>query len=109
MSTTVNNDTPLEVTLDNETVDTIAILDAVVELPSRASRARLTWTQDEPGEWIANYGAHFGGTVEKHDDRYVASDTFGLVVGEFDSLEDAQANLSDRLHTMLPPVIRPVE
>jgi len=109
MSITVSNDSRAEVTLDTETVDTIAILEAQADTHARPSRAKLTWTQEEDGEWIANYGGYFGGSVDKRDGRYVASDTFGLVVGDFDSLERAQAQLADQLHVMLPSVIRPVE
>ncbi len=76
------------------------------EHAGRAARAKTTWTQEDDGEWIANYGGYFGGTVDKRDGRYVASDTFGLVVGDFATLEDAQAKLADQLHVMLPAVIR---
>ena len=108
MSITVSNDSRAEVTLDTETVDTIAILEAQAEPHTRPTRAKLTWTQEEDGEWVANYGGYFGGSIDKRDGRYVASDTFGLVVGDFESLELAQAQLADQLHTMLPSVIRPV-
>ncbi|OII38153.1 hypothetical protein BIU98_14860 [Curtobacterium sp. MMLR14_010] len=101
--------TQRELTLDTETVDTIAILEAGVAPTTRPARAKLTWTQEDDGEWVANYGGYFGGSVDKVANRYVASDTFGLVVGDFASLEDAQANLADRLHVMLPPVIRSVD
>ncbi|MGU3410341.1 hypothetical protein ACLBWP_09555 [Microbacterium sp. M1A1_1b] len=106
MSTTT---TQRELTLDTETVDTIAVLDAVAATSTRAARAKLTWTQESDGEWIANYGGYFGGSVDKLGGRYVASDTFGMVVGDFASLEDAQTNLAERLHVMLPPVIRSVD
>ncbi len=98
-----------EVTLDTETVDTIAVLEAQAETHSRPARAKTTWTQEDEGEWIANYGGYFGGSIDKRDGRFVASDTFGLVVGDFDSLEQAQAKLADQLHVMLPSVIRPVD
>ena len=107
MSTTVTTDTR-EVTLDTDTVDVIAILEAEAEQSGRAARAKTTWTQEGDDEWVANYGGYFGGSVDKRDGRFVASDTFGLVVGEFASLEEAQAKLSDQLHVMLPSVIRPV-
>jgi len=109
MSTTVQNDTLAEVTLDTDTVDTIAILEADAAVYARPTRAKLTWTQEDQGEWVANYGGYFGGSVDKRDGRYVASDTFGLVVGDFPSLEEAQAKLADQLHVMLPTVIRPVD
>lgn len=108
MSTTVTTDTRAAVTLDTETVDTIAVLEALAEPQPRPTRAKLSWTQEDDSEWVANYGGYFGGSIDKRDDRYVASDTFGLVVGEFDSLEQAQAKLADQLHVMLPSVIRPV-
>ncbi|ROS78355.1 hypothetical protein EDF24_1131 [Curtobacterium sp. PhB130] len=110
MSMTASSTKPQrELTLDTDTVDTIAVLEAEATSSIRPARAKLTWTQEDAGEWIANYGGYFGGSVDKRDGRYIASDTFGLVVGEFASLEDAQANLADRLHVMLPTVIRPVE
>ncbi|PZF57764.1 hypothetical protein DEJ23_06380 [Curtobacterium sp. MCSS17_008] len=108
MSTTVNTDTRAEVTLDTDTVDVIAVLEAEAEHSGRAARAKTTWTQEDDGEWVANYGGYFGGSVDKRDGRYVASDTFGLVVGDFATLEEAQAKLADQLHVMLPSVIRPV-
>ena len=108
MSSTVSTDTRAEVTLDTDTVDTIAILEADAAVHGRASRANLTWTQEDEDEWVANYGGYFGGSVDKRDGRYVASDTFGLVVGDFGSLEEAQGRLADQLHVMLPAVIRPV-
>jgi hypothetical protein len=109
MSTTATTITQAEVTLDTDTVDTIAVLEAQAETHARPTRAKLTWTQEDLGEWIANYGGYFGGSIEKVDGRYVASDTFGLVVGDFGSLEQAQAELADQLHVMLPSVIRPVD
>lgn len=109
MSTAVTTDTRAELTLDTDTVDTIAILEAEAEHHGRPARAKTMWTQEDLGEWVCNYGGYFGGSVDKRDGRYVASDTFGLVVGEFDSLEEAQTKLSDQLHVMLPSVIRPVD
>jgi len=109
MSIAATTATRAEVTLDTDTVDTIAILEAQAETHARPARAKLTWTQEDQGEWIANYGGYFGGSIDKRDGRYVASDTFGLVVGDFASLEQAQAELADQLHVMLPSVIRPVE
>lgn len=110
MSTTASSTTTqCEVTLDTDTVDTIAVLEAEQVSTARPARAKLRWTQEDDGEWVANYGGYFGGSVDKRSGRYVASDTFGLVVGAFDSLEDAQGHLADRLHVMLPRVIRPVD
>ncbi|OIH97594.1 hypothetical protein [Curtobacterium sp. MCBA15_001] len=110
MSTTASTTTTQrELTLDTDTVDTIAVLEAEAVSSTRPARAKLTWSSESEGEWIANYGGYFGGSVDKLGGRYVASDTFGMVVGDFGSLEDAQANLADRLHVMLPPVIRPVD
>lgn len=107
-TTTMQTASPREVTVDTETVDMMAILEAEAA-QSRAARAKLTWTQEDDGEWIANYGGYFGGSIDKRDGRYVASDTFGMVAGDFDSLEAAQAGLATRLHVMLPPVIRSVD
>ena len=45
MSITVNNATQAEVTLDTDTVDTIAILEADAALSSRPKRAKVTWVQ----------------------------------------------------------------
>jgi hypothetical protein len=106
--TSTDTATQREVTVDTDTVDVMAVLEAEAAAGTRAARAKLAWTQEDDGEWIANYGGYFGGTVEKRDARYVASDTFGLVVGDFGSLEDAQNGLAARLHVMLPSVIRPV-
>jgi hypothetical protein len=108
MSTTINRTaTGTDVTLDTDTVDIVAVLEAQT-LAAPAARAKLTWTLEGDDEWIANYGGHFGGTVDKREGRYVASDTFGLVVGDFGSLEEAQTGLAGHLHVMLPSVIRPV-
>ncbi|QWS32756.1 hypothetical protein AABM26_04900 [Curtobacterium aetherium] len=109
MSTTINRTaTGTDVTLDTDTVDIVAVLEAEAATSARAARAKLTWTLEGDDEWIANYGGYFGGSVDKRDGRYVASDTFGLVVGDFASLEEAQTGLAGHLHVMLPSVIRPV-
>ncbi|PZE86254.1 hypothetical protein [Curtobacterium sp. MCBD17_032] len=108
MSTTINRTAGTDVTLDTDTVDIVAVLEAEAATSARAARAKLTWTLEGDDEWIANYGGYFGGTVDKRDGRYIASDTFGLVVGGFSSLEDAQTALAGHLHVMLPSVIRPV-
>ncbi|PZE62371.1 hypothetical protein [Curtobacterium sp. MCBD17_021] len=109
MSTTINRTaTGTDVTLDTDTVDIVAVLEAEAATSARAARAKLTWTLEGDDEWIANYGGYFGGTVDKRDGRYVASDTFGLVVGDFASLEEAETALAGHLHVMLPSVIRPV-
>jgi hypothetical protein len=109
MSTTITRTAAgTDVTLDTDTVDIVAVLEAQASTSARAARAKLTWTLEGDDEWIANYGGYFGGSVDKRDGRYVASDTFGLVVGDFASLEDAQTALAGHLHVMLPSVIRPV-
>ncbi|PYY39152.1 MULTISPECIES: hypothetical protein [unclassified Curtobacterium] len=109
MNTTINRTAAgTDVTLDTDTVDIVAVLEAQAATSARAARAKLTWTLEGDDEWIANYGGYFGGSVDKRDGRYVASDTFGLVVGDFASLEDAQTALAGHLHVMLPSVIRPV-
>jgi hypothetical protein len=97
----------VEVTLDTDTVDTIAVLEA--QLAHTPSRASLSWAEVEPGLWSANYGGYFGGTVDKRDGHYFVSDTFGQYVGDFRSLEYAQSRLAERLHIVLPSVIRPVD
>ncbi len=72
MSTTVQTDSRAEVTLDTDTVDTIAILEADAAVHGRPARAKLTWSHEDEGEWVANYGGYFGGSVDKRDGRYVA-------------------------------------
>ncbi|MFZ7086687.1 hypothetical protein [Curtobacterium sp. RRHDQ10] len=99
-----------ELTLDTDTVDTIAILEAEAALQSgaeRASRAQIVWTEADAGLWVASYGGYYGGTVDKQNGHYFASDTFGQYVGDFASLELAQQRLGAHLHLMLPGVIRP--
>jgi hypothetical protein len=97
----------VEVTLDTDTVDTIAVLEA--QIAHVTTRATISWTQTEPGSWVADYAGYYGGTVDERDSHYFVSDTFGQYVGDFRSLEDAQSRLADRLHVVLPAVIRPVD
>jgi hypothetical protein len=94
-----------EVTLDTETIETIAALEAEVATNTPVTRATITWTESDAGLWVANYGGYFGGTVDKQGAHYFVSDTFGAYVGDFRSLEQAQSHLATRLHMMLPNVI----
>jgi hypothetical protein len=106
MSMTINS---TEVTLDTETVDTIAILEAEAAFASgteTASRAQIVWTEADAGLWVASYGGYYGGTVDKQNGHFFASDTFGQYIGDFASLELAQQHLGAHLHVMLPGVIR---
>lgn len=104
MSMTIHTD----VTLDTDTVDTIAILEAEAAAAGEVTRAQITWTEADQGLWVASYGGYYGGTVDKQGGHYFASDTFGQYVGDYTSLEDAQAKLAEHLHLMLPNVIRPI-
>jgi hypothetical protein len=99
-----------EVTLDTETVDTIALLEAEAAATEAetATRAQIVWTEADAGLWVASYGGYYGGTVDKQNGHFFASDTFGQYVGDFRSLEEAQRRLADHLHVMLPGIIRPV-
>jgi hypothetical protein len=69
----------------------------------------MSWTEADAGLWVANYGGYYGGTVDRQGRHYFVSDTFGQYVGDFGSLEEGQAQLANRLHAMLPTVIRPVD
>jgi hypothetical protein len=95
-----------EVTLDTETIEVIAAIEAEVIAPARPARATILWTRPDTGLWAANYGGYYGGTVDKQGSHYFVSDTFGQYVGDFRSLEEAQAKLAERLHLVLPDVIR---
>jgi hypothetical protein len=99
-----------EVTLDTETVDTIAIIEAEAEaaMAREVARATITWSEPDKGLWVANYGGYYGGTVDKQGTHYFVSDTFGQYIGDFATLEAAQEQLGERLHVMLPGVIRTV-
>ena len=103
--------THTEVTLDTDTVDTIAILEAEAAAnigATRAARAQVVWTEADKGLWVASYGGYYGGTVDKQGSHYFASDTFGQYIGDFATLEDAESHLAEHLHVMLPGIIRPV-
>jgi hypothetical protein len=97
-----------EVTLDTATVDTIAIIGAEAEaaIAHESTRATITWTEADAGLWVANYGGYYGGTVDRQGSHYFVSDTFGQYIGDFATLEAGQAKLAERLHVMLPGVIR---
>lgn len=99
-----------ELTLDTETVDTIAILEAEAAAAeaTTGARAEIVWTEADAGLWVASYGGYYGGTVDKQNGHFFASDTFGQYVGDFRTLEEAQRRLGDHLHVMLPGIIRPV-
>jgi hypothetical protein len=105
---TITAPSTTEVTLDTDTVDVIASLEAEAAHDPRPVRAQLVWTEAETGLWVANYGGYYGGTVDKQGAHYFVSDTFGQYVGDFTSLEAAQRKLGERLHTMLPSVIHQV-
>lgn len=106
MSMTETHPAVAEVTLDTETIEVIAAIEAEVVTAAEPQRARILWTRPDTGLWAANYGGYYGGTVDKQGTHYFVSDTFGQYVGDFKSLEEAQAKLAERLHTVLPDVIR---
>ncbi|ROS78356.1 hypothetical protein EDF24_1132 [Curtobacterium sp. PhB130] len=97
---------PAEVTLDTETIRVITAIEAEVVAPEQ--RAHITWSRPDTGLWAANYGGYYGGTVDRQGTHFFVSDTFGQYVGDFRSLDEAQAALGERLHRILPDVIRPV-
>lgn len=106
MSTTLANRPQAEVTLDTATIEVIAEIEAEVVAPRSAAPVRISWSQPDTGLWAANYGGYYGGTVDQQGAHYFVSDTFGQYVGDFRSLEEAQQRLADRLHVVLPDVIR---
>ena len=106
MSMTETHPDVAEVTLDTETIEVIAAIEAEVVTAAEPQRARILWTRPDTGLWAANYGGYYGGTVDKQGTHYFVSDTFGQYVGDFRSLAEAQAKLAERLHTVLPDVIR---
>ncbi|ROP65060.1 hypothetical protein [Curtobacterium sp. ZW137] len=97
---------PAEVTLDTETIRVITAIEAEVVAPEQ--RAHLTWTRPDAGLWAANYAGYYGGTVDRQGTHFFVSDTFGQYVGDFRSLDEAQAALAERLRRILPGVVRPV-
>lgn len=106
MSMTEINPDVAEVTLDTETIEVIAAIEAEVVTAAAPQRAHILWTRPDTGLWAANYGGYYGGTVDKQGTHYFVSDTFGQYVGDFRSLEEAQRRLAERLHAVLPDVIR---
>jgi hypothetical protein len=106
MSTTVAHRPQAEVTLDTATIEVIAEIEAGVIAPARPERVRIVWSEADTGLWAANYGGYYGGTVDRQGSHYFVADTFGAYVGDFRSLEEAQARLAERLHVLLPDVIR---
>ncbi|KQO61440.1 hypothetical protein [Curtobacterium sp. Leaf261] len=99
-----------ELTLDTETVDTIAILEAEAAASegTTPARAEIVWSEADSGLWVASYGGYYGGTVDQQNGHFFASDTFGQYVGDFRTLDEAQGRLGAHLHVMLPGVIRPI-
>ncbi|TDN41610.1 hypothetical protein EDF64_1177 [Curtobacterium flaccumfaciens] len=106
MSTTVAHRQQAEVTLDTATIEAITEIEAEVVAPARPVHARITWSRPDTGLWAANYAGYYGGTVDRQGDHYFVSDTFGQYVGDFRSLEEAQERLAERLHIVLPGVMR---
>ena len=106
MSTTVAHRQQAEVTLDTQTIEVIAEIEAQVVAPSAPSVVHVTWAQPDTGLWVANYGGYYGGTVDRQGTHFFVSDTFGQYVGDYRSLEQAKAKLTERLHVVLPDVIR---
>lgn len=106
MSTTVAHRQQAEVTLDTATIEAITEIEAEVVAPAQPVRARITWSRPDTGLWAANYAGYYGGTVDRQGDHYFVSDTFGQYVGDFRSLEEAQERLAERLHVVLPGVMR---
>ena len=106
MSTTVAHRQQAEVTLDTATIEAITEIEAGVVAPAQPARARITWSRPDTGLWAANYAGYYGGTVDRQGSHYFVSDTFGQYVGDFRSLEEAQERLAERLHIVLPGVMR---
>ncbi|OII08946.1 hypothetical protein [Curtobacterium sp. MCBA15_008] len=106
MSTTVAHRQQAEVTLDTATIEAITEIEAEVVAPAQPARARITWSRPDAGLWAANYAGYYGGTVDRQGSHYFVSDTFGQYVGDFRSLEEAQERLAERLHIVLPGVMR---
>lgn len=106
MSTTVAHRQQAEVTLDTATIEAITEIEAEVVAPAQPARDRITWSRPDTGLWAANYAGYYGGTVDRQGSHYFVSDTFGQYVGDFRSLEEAQERLAERLHIVLPGVMR---
>jgi hypothetical protein len=107
MSTTVAHRQQAEVTLDTQTIEVIAEIEAQVVAPVEPARVHISWARADSGLWVANYGGYYGGTVDRQGDHFFVADTFGQYVGDFRSLDEAKARLAERLHVLLPDVIRP--
>lgn len=106
MSTTVAHRQQAEVTLDTATIEAITEIEAEVVAAVQPARARITWSRPDTGLWAANYAGYYGGTVDRQGSHFFVSDTFGQYVGDFRSLEEAQERLAERLHIVLPDVMR---
>ncbi len=104
MSMTVANRHQAEVTLDTATIEVITEIEAEVIAPAGV---HVEWSEPDTGLWAANYGGYYGGTVDQQGTHFFVSDTFGGYVGDFRSLQEAQSRLTERLHVVLPDVMRP--
>jgi hypothetical protein len=52
--------------------------------------ATMTWAEADAGLWVGNVSGTFGGSIDRIDGVYRATDTFGGVRGDFDRLAEAQ-------------------
>ncbi|ROS36276.1 hypothetical protein [Curtobacterium sp. PhB78] len=106
MSMTADHRQQTEVTLDTRTIEVIAEIEAQVVADTAPARVRISWAQPDTGLWVANYGGYYGGTVDRQGTHFFVADTFGEYVGDFRSLDEAKGRLAERLHVLLPDVIR---
>ncbi len=106
MSMTADHHQQTEVTLDTRTIEVIAEIEAQVVADTAPTRVRISWAQPDAGLWVANYGGYYGGTVDRQGTHFFVADTFGEYVGDFRSLDEAKTRLAERLHVLLPDVIR---
>ena len=107
MSITATHPTQAEVTLDTATIEVITAIEAEVIAPAATAGVEVSWKEADAGLWVANYSGYYGGTVDHQGSHYFVSDTFGQYVGDYRSLDVAQAKLEARLHEVLPAVMRP--
>jgi len=82
MSTTVAHRQQAEVTLDTQTIEVIAEIEAQVVAPVQAAPVHITWAQADTGLWVANYGGYYGGTVDRQGTHFFVADTFGRIVAD---------------------------
>jgi hypothetical protein len=52
--------------------------------------ATMTWVEADAGLWVGNVSGTFGGSIDRIDGAYRATDTFGGTRGDFERLADAQ-------------------